>query len=251
MLFAAIVNLVNSSPSRSQTTPLAALIDHTLLKPEAAQPDIERLCQEALDYSFASVCINPLWVPFAAKRLQGQSPKVCTVIGFPLGATGIASKSFEAQWAIEHGATELDMVLAIGSLRFRNLSAVQAEIETVVAIAHAAGAITKVILETCLLTHDEKIIACQISRAAGAEFVKTSTGFSSGGATVDDVCLMRDVVGPDMGVKASGGIRDLLTMQSMVAAGATRIGASAGVAIMQQLENNTNASPLQAGADQY
>ena len=212
---------------------LAGMIDHTLLKPDATPDQIAQLCFEARKYGFASVCVNPAWVPLCAQLLQGSPVKVCTVIGFPLGATAPEVKAFETQNAIDHGATEIDMVLNIGALKARDLDLVARDIRGVVQTAHARGPIVKVILETALLTDEEKTIACLIAKEAGADFVKTSTGFSGGGATVQDVALMRRVVGPEMGVKASGGVRTFEDAESMIKAGATRIGASAGVKIIQ------------------
>lgn len=212
---------------------LAALIDHTLLKPDATPDQIAQLCFEAKKHGFASVCINPAWVPLCAQLLQGSPVKVCTVIGFPLGASAPEVKAFETQKAIDQGATEIDMVINIGALKARDLDLVAKDIRGVVNVAHARGPIVKVILETTLLTDEEKTIGCLISQEAGADFVKTSTGFAGGGATVHDVELMRRVVGPQMGVKASGGVRTYEDAEQMVKAGATRIGASAGVKIVQ------------------
>jgi len=212
---------------------LARMIDHTLLKPDATRDEIEKLCQEALTYQFASVCVNPHWVPLAAQLLKGSPVKVCTVIGFPLGATSTAAKAFEAADAIAHGAQEVDMVLNIGALKSGDLDTVQQDIAAVVEAARGKT-LVKVILETGLLTRDEKITACRLAKAAGADFVKTSTGFGHGGATVEDVALMRETVGPEMGVKASGGVRDAATARAMIQAGANRIGASAGVSIVRR-----------------
>jgi deoxyribose-phosphate aldolase len=215
-------------------TAVAQVIDHTLLKPEATREQIDRLCREALEYHFASVCVNPTHVGRCAELLRGSDVKVCTVIGFPLGATTTAVKAYETRQAIDDGATEIDMVINIGALKSGDLDAVQADIGAVVDAAHAAGALVKVIIETALLSDDEKVTACRLAQAAGAEFVKTSTGFGPGGAKVEDVALMRRVVGPEMGVKASGGVRNYADVQAMIAAGATRIGASAGVAIVSE-----------------
>lgn len=212
---------------------LAGLIDHTLLKPDATPDQIAQLCFEARKYNFASVCINPAWVSLCAQLLQGSPVKVCTVIGFPLGASAPEVKAFETQNAIDHGATEIDMVINIGALKARDLELVAKDIRGVVNVAHGRGYIVKVILETVLLTDEEKTIGCLIAKEAGADFVKTSTGFAGGGATVHDVALMRRVVGPEMGVKASGGVRTYEDAEKMVQAGATRIGASAGVKIIQ------------------
>ena len=212
---------------------LAGMIDHTLLKPDATPDQIAQLCFEARKYGFASVCINPSWVKLAAQLLQGSPAKICTVIGFPLGATAPEVKAFETQNAIEQGATEIDMVINVGALKARDLELVARDVRGVVAAAHAGGAIVKVIIEAVLLTDEEKTIACLLSKEAGADFVKTSTGFAGGGATVHDVELMRRVVGPEMGVKAAGGVRTYADAESMIKAGATRIGASAGVKIIQ------------------
>src|SRR5512136_3182311 len=212
---------------------LARMIDHTLLKPDATQEQIAQLCFEARKYGFASVCINPTWVQLCAKLLEGSPVKVCTVIGFPLGATAPEVKAFETQNAIDHGASEIDMVINIGALKARDLELVARDIRGVVMAAHARGAIVKVIIEAVLLTDEEKTIACLLSKEAGADFVKTSTGFASGGATVHDVALMRKAVGPEMGVKAAGGVRTYEDAENMIKAGATRIGASAGVKILQ------------------
>jgi deoxyribose-phosphate aldolase len=226
---------------------LSAMIDHTLLKPDATPDQIAQLCFEARKYGFASVCINPVWVSLCAQLLQGSKARVCTVIGFPLGATASEVKAFETQNAIDHGATEIDMVINVGALKARDLDLVAKDIRGVVNTAHARGAIVKVILETVLLTDEEKTIACLISKEAGADFVKTSTGFAGGGATVADVALMRRVVGPEMGVKASGGVRTFEDADSMVKAGATRIGASAGVKIIQG-PSSEKAAPAAASA---
>ena len=220
---------------------IASLIDHTLLKPDATADQIAQLCYEARKYKFASVCVNPTHVKLCAELLQGTQVKVCTVIGFPLGASSPEVKSFEAQTAIKDGATEIDMVLNIGALKAGDLTLAAQDIHEVVQVGHQAGAIVKVIIETSLLNDEEKVTACLLAKEAGADFVKTSTGFSGGGATVDDVNLMRRVVGPEMGVKASGGVRDFEDAQNMVKAGATRLGASAGVKIVQgQLASNGN-----------
>jgi len=214
-------------------TTIAALIDHTLLRPEAARQDIVKLCREAREYKFASVCVNAYWVPLAAAELAGSPVKVCTVIGFPLGATSTEAKAAETQTALGAGAREIDMVQNIGALRSGDDAAVQADIASVVEIAHRAGAIVKVILETALLDDNQKVIACQLAKKAGADFVKTSTGFGPSGATIRDVELMRRTVGPGMGVKAAGGIRTLDDLKKMIAAGATRIGASSSVQIVE------------------
>lgn len=206
-------------------------IDHTLLKPDASQEQIMNLIEEATEHDFASVCVNPTWVAFAAQALKGTDVKVCTVIGFPLGANTPEVKAFEAEDAIQNGADEIDMVINIGALKSQDYELVEKDIRAVVEAAK--GTLVKVIIETCLLTDDEKVKACQIAQKAGADFVKTSTGFSIGGATVADVALMRKTVGPDMGVKASGGARSYEDALAFIKAGATRIGASSGVAIME------------------
>nr|WP_263325678.1 deoxyribose-phosphate aldolase [Neobacillus sp. Marseille-Q6967] len=213
---------------------IAAMIDHTLLKPDATRQQIETLCQEAKEHGFFSVCVNPTWVSTARGILNGSNVKVCTVIGFPLGATTSETKAFETRNAIENGADEVDMVINIGALKDQNDELVEKDIRAVVEAAKGS-ALTKVIIETSLLTREEKIRACKLSVKAGADFVKTSTGFSTGGATVDDINLMRETVGPNIGVKASGGVRNTEDTQKMIEAGATRIGASAGVAILKGL----------------
>lgn len=211
---------------------LAAMIDHTLLKADATRAEIEKLCREAAEFGFASVCVNPSRVEAAAKFLARTQVKVCTVIGFPLGAVSEKTKAFEAREAVTAGAGELDMVLNIGSLKDGVFSEVQDDIAAVVAAS--GGRLVKVILETCLLTNDQIVKACQLSVAAGAGFVKTSTGFSTAGATVENVRLMRATVGDRLGVKASGGIRDFETLNAMIAAGANRIGTSSGVALIEK-----------------
>lgn len=212
---------------------IAKMIDHTLLKPDATKEQIIALCKEAAQYKFASVCVNPTWVKTAAEQLKDvPEVKVCTVIGFPLGATTTEVKVYETERAIADGAKEVDMVINIGHLKSGNDEYVKDDIKAVV---HAAKgkALTKVIIETSLLTEEEKIRASKLAVEAGADFVKTSTGFSTGGATVEDVALMRKTVGPSIGVKASGGVRDYQTAKAMIDAGATRIGASAGIAIVE------------------
>ncbi len=218
---------------------IASYIDHTLLKPEATKEQIVKLCQEAAEYKFASVCVNPAWVAVSAKELENSPVKVCTVIGFPLGASTSETKAFETKDAIEKGAEEIDMVINIGALKSGDSELVKNDIKAVVEAA-TGKAIVKVIIETCLLTDEEKALASSLSKEAGADFVKTSTGFSTGGATIEDVKLMRETVGPDLGVKASGGVRSLEDLQAMVDAGATRIGASSGVQIMQGLTSNSD-----------
>ena len=215
------------------TTPqLAKMIDHTLLRADATQSEMAKLTEEAKQYQFASVCVNPGWVAYAAEQLQGTGVDICTVIGFPLGASTSETKAFETKDAIAKGATEVDMVINISALKDGKDDFVEQDIRAVVEAA-AGKALVKVIIETCLLTDEEKVRACQAAVRAGADFVKTSTGFSTGGATPEDIALMRRTVGPDVGVKASGGVRSLEDMQKMIEAGATRIGASSGVKIMQ------------------
>ncbi|MGM0174806.1 deoxyribose-phosphate aldolase [Enterococcus sp. DIV0800] len=210
------------------------MIDHTILKADATKADVMKIIEEAKKYRFYSVCINPTWVALAAKELQGEPVAVCTVIGFPLGANTTETKAFDATNAIANGAAEVDMVINIGELKDGNYEKVQKDIEAVVAAAKDK-ALVKVIIETSLLTNEEKVKACELAKAAGADFVKTSTGFSTGGATVEDVRLMRETVGPEMGVKASGGIHNAKEAEAMIEAGATRLGASSGVAIMNGL----------------
>jgi deoxyribose-phosphate aldolase len=235
-----------------QDLSLAGMIDHTLLKPDATQDQIAQLCFEARKHGFASVCINPTWVELCAQLLHGSPVKVCSVIGFPLGATPPEVKAFETQVALDHGASEIDMVINVGALKARDLELVAQDIRGVVATAHRAGAIVKVIIEAVLLTDEEKTISCLLSKEAGADYVKTSTGFASGGATVHDVALMRRVVGPEMGVKAAGGVRTYEDAESMIKAGATRIGASAGVKIIQgPSKEPAPAAPAPAAAKSY
>lgn len=210
----------------------AAMIDHTILAPQATKENVDNLCKEAIEYGFHSVCVNSCFVYYCAQRLKNSDVKVCTVIGFPLGAMSTAGKMAEAEQAIQDGASELDMVIHVGMIKSGDWEYVKQDISSVVETAKGR-AIVKVILETCLLTDEEKVKACQVCKESGADFVKTSTGFSSGGATVEDVALMRRTVGPDMGVKASGGIRSIQTAEAMVAAGATRLGTSSGVSIVQ------------------
>ncbi|MDX1546642.1 MAG: deoxyribose-phosphate aldolase [Rhodothermales bacterium] len=221
--------------------PLARVIDHTALKPETTEDEVRRLCDEARRYCFASVCINPCYVPLAAEQLRGTPVAVCTVIGFPLGATQTPVKASEAELAVRDGAAEVDMVLNIGMLKSGRYDYVERDVRAVVEAARASRrgterALVKVILETALLTDEEKVIACVLAQNAGADFVKTSTGFSKGGATEADVALMRRAVGPKMGVKASGGVRSAEDARAMIARGATRIGASASVAIVKGLK---------------
>ena len=213
---------------------VAAVIDHTLLKPDAKRGDVAHLCEEARSARFASVCINPCWVPVAVAELRDSRVKVCTVVGFPLGASRAAAKVAEAKLALLDGARELDMVLNIGALRSGDYDAAGEEIAALSDLVHASGAVLKVILETCLLSDEEKRRACRLAVDAKADFVKTSTGFSTSGATVEDVALMRHEVGPSVGVKASGGVRTLATLAAMLEAGATRIGTSSGIAILRE-----------------
>jgi deoxyribose-phosphate aldolase len=212
---------------------IARLIEHTILKPQATRSEVLQVCAEALKYEFASVCVNPFWVPLVAKELSGSPVKVCTVVGFPLGATSTAAKAGETHWAIGNGAAEIDMVINIGALLGGEEDVVLGDIWKVTEISHALDAIVKVIIETALLDESSKIRACQLAKEAGADFDKTSTGFSKAGATIEDVALMRRTVGASMGVKASGGVRTLDDLNAMVAAGATRVGASSSVRIIE------------------
>ncbi|WP_088072357.1 deoxyribose-phosphate aldolase [Gottfriedia luciferensis] len=214
------------------TTNINKLIDHTVLKADTTKAQIEKLCHEAKEHNFASVCVNPTWVSLCANLLKGSEVLVCTVIGFPLGANTKEVKAFETKNAIENGAQEVDMVINIGALKDKDHDAVEQDIAAVVNAAKGK-ALVKVIIETSLLTNEEKEIASKLSVKAGADFVKTSTGFSTGGATIEDVALMRKAVGPDIGVKASGGVRDIASVNEMVKAGATRIGTSNGITIVQ------------------
>lgn len=214
---------------------IAKIIDHTILKPEASIEKLKKLCSEALENNFASVCVNPCNVALAAKELKGSNVKVCTVIGFPLGASTSKVKSFETEDAIKNGAEEVDMVINIGKLKDKDYDYVREDIKAVINSAKGK-ALTKVIIETCLLTDEEKIMACKLSKEVGADFVKTSTGFSTYGAKVYDIKLMRQTVGNSMGIKASGGIHNLQEVKALVAAGATRIGASASILICEQAE---------------
>ena len=213
---------------------VAGTIDHTLLKADATRADIEKLCREAAEFKFATVCVNPVWVAEAARLLRGTGVGVCSVVGFPLGATTADVKNYETRRAIFDGAAEIDMVINVGALKSGDLRTVERDIEAVVEPCRECGVTSKVIIEAALLSDEEKIAACTLSKAAGADFVKTSTGFGPGGATAADVALMRRVVGAEMGVKAAGGVRDLEGLKAMVAAGATRVGASAGVKIVQE-----------------
>lgn len=213
---------------------IASLIDHTLLKPDATRRQIEELCREASQFHFATVCVNPTWVSTCASALAGSGVGVCSVVGFPLGATTSDVKAYETRRAIFDGASEIDTVINIGALKSGDLRTLERDIEAVTAPCRECGVTSKVIIEAALLTDDEKVTACTVAKAAGADYVKTSTGFGPGGAMVADVVLMRRVVGADMGIKAAGGIRDLEALKAMVAAGATRVGASAGVRIVQE-----------------
>jgi len=226
---------------------IARLIDHTLLKPEATHTQIEQLCAEARQHGFATVCVNPVWVSLCADLLRGCETRVCTVVGFPLGANRAEVKAYEAALAIEQGASEIDMVMNVGALKSGDYHLVERDVRTVVEACRRAGAVSKVIIEAALLTDDEKVRACVLSRVAGADFVKTSTGFGPGGATAADVALMRRVVGPQMGVKAAGGVRDLKSAQAMIEAGADRIGASVGVKIVQESQGSAPILPAAAG----
>jgi deoxyribose-phosphate aldolase len=226
---------------------VAGLIDHTLLKADATKSDIEKLCREAAEFGFATVCVNPTWVALAARLLRGTAAGVCSVVGFPLGATTSDVKHYVSRRAIFDGACEIDMVINVGALKSGDLRAVERDIEAVVAPCREAGVGSKVIIEAALLTEDEKVAACTLSKAAGADFVKTSTGFGPGGATAADVALMRRVVGAEMGVKAAGGVKDYEGLKQMVAAGATRVGASAGVRIVQESRGGRPAAAAPSG----
>jgi deoxyribose-phosphate aldolase len=226
---------------------VAGMIDHTLLKPEATRAEIDKLCREASEFHFATVCVNPAWVAHAARQLRGSGVGVCSVVGFPLGATTPDVKHYETRRAIYDGASEIDMVINVGALKSGDLRTVERDIEAVTDPCRQCGVGSKVIIEAALLTDEEKVTACTLSRAAGADFVKTSTGFGPGGATVADVALMRRTVGAGMGVKAAGGVRDLEGLKAMVAAGATRVGASAGVKIVQEARGQAPAAPSPPG----
>jgi deoxyribose-phosphate aldolase len=225
-----IASTLGIAPTDSTVAPM---IDHTLLKPEATQDEIAQLCYEARKYQFASVCVNPANVKLCGQLLESSGVPVCTVVGFPLGATPTDVKVFETQQAVREGASEVDMVINVGALKSRDYELVERDIASIARVCHAGNAILKVIIEAALLTDEEKVVACQLAKVAGADFVKTSTGFGPGGATAEDVALMRRVVGPAMGVKAAGGIRTYEDAQKMIAAGASRLGASASVKIMQ------------------
>jgi deoxyribose-phosphate aldolase len=240
-----VQEVVNAGASRLTSTlgnvdvgaGIAQMIDHTLLKPDATRDQIAQLCYEARKFNFAAVCVNPTHVKLCTQLLQGSPVHVCTVVGFPLGATPPEVKAYEAQQSIDDGATEVDMVINVGALKSKDYALVERDIASVARTCHAGRAILKVIIEAALLTDEEKVIACQLAKAAGADFVKTSTGFGPGGATVHDVALMRRAVGSGMGVKAAGGIKSFEDAQAMVAAGATRIGASAGIRIVQEAKS--------------
>jgi deoxyribose-phosphate aldolase len=236
------------APDGSISRSIAALIDHTLLKPNALYEEIATVCQEAMQFGFASVCINPALVPMASRILKGSGVKVGTVVGFPLGATLPEVKAFEAEASILNGAQEIDMVMNIGALKSKDFALVGRDIRMVCDTSHARHAICKVIIETAFLTDEEKVSACSVSKASGADFVKTSTGFGPGGASAKDVALMRSVVGADVGVKAAGGIRDWRTLQEMVSSGASRIGASASVKIIQEGQTQRADSAGSTGA---
>ncbi|WP_347110375.1 deoxyribose-phosphate aldolase [Paenarthrobacter sp. S56] len=212
---------------------IASYIDHTLLKPEASEADVLKVCAEAAEYKFKSVCVNPIWVKTVKNALKGSGVLTCAVVGFPLGATPSDVKAFEARGAVLDGADEIDMVINIAAARANDRGALVDDITKVAETVHGGEAILKVIIETAVLTDEQKVIACQAAVEAGADFVKTSTGFNGGGATVEDIALMRKTVGPGLGVKASGGVRSLADAQAMIAAGATRIGASSGIAIVK------------------
>ena len=247
------VTVVISTPLMNFDRTIARLIDHTILKPEAIREEVKTVCAEALRYEFASVCVNASWVALVAAELRGSPVKVCTVVGFPLGATSTAAKVAETRAALSDGAEEIDMVINIGALRGGETTVVEQDIRSVAEASHSLGAILKVIIETALLTDGQKVLACELAQKAGADFVKTSTGFSKSGATVEDIALMRRTVGPTMGVKASGGIRTLEDLKAMVAAGATRIGASASVRIVEATAGSTTseAGIAPAGAAAY
>ena len=221
---------------------VAGLIDHTLLKPDATAPDIEKLCREAAEFHFATVCVNPTWVAFCARLLRGSGVGVCSVVGFPLGATTPDVKQYETRRAIFDGAAEIDMVINVGALKSGDLRLVEQDIEAVTTPCRQSGVVSKVIIEAALLSEEEKVAASTLTKAAGADFVKTSTGFGPGGATIGDVMLMRRVVGDTVGVKAAGGVRDLEQVRAMVAAGASRVGASAGVRIVKESRGESLAS---------
>ena len=229
------------------TSDIASIIDHTLLKPDATRSEVEQVCREALEFGFATVCVNPTWVSLSARLLQGAVSRVCSVAGFPLGATTADVKHYETRRAIFDGAREIDMVINVGALKSGDLATVGRDIEAVTSACRESGVLSKVIIEAALLTDEEKVAACTLAKAAGADFVKTSTGFARAGATIEDVALMRRVVGPEIGVKAAGGVKDYNSLSAMVAAGATRIGASAGVRIVQESRGMTRAPQPHTG----
>ncbi len=234
LIEAGATRIANSLGTVNVARDIAHYIDHTLLKPDASQDQIAQLCYEARKHGFAAVCVNPTHVKLCAQLLKDSPVKVCTVVGFPLGATAPEVKAYEAQQAIMDGAQEVDMVINVGALKSRDYELVERDIANVARVAHNHGAICKVIIEAALLTDEEKVKACALAKAASADYVKTSTGFGPGGATVDDVLLMRRTVGPEVGIKAAGGIRSFEDAKSLISAGATRIGASAGVKILQE-----------------
>jgi deoxyribose-phosphate aldolase len=231
------VHALGGAPSE-----VAAMIDHTLLKPDATRREIEDLCREAATFGFATVCVNPAWVAVATRQLAGTRVGVCSVVGFPLGATTADVKAYETRRAIFDGAREIDMVINVGALKSGDLATAERDIQAVVGPCRDCSVLSKVIIEAALLTDEEKVTACTLAKAAGADYVKTSTGFGPGGATAHDVALMRRVVGAEMGVKAAGGVRDLEGLKTMVAAGATRVGASAGVKIVRQAQGDASGS---------
>jgi deoxyribose-phosphate aldolase len=226
---------------------VASMIDHTLLKPDAKREEIEALCREAAQFKFATVCVNPTWVALCAELLAGSGVRVCSVVGFPLGATTADVKGYETRRAIFDGAREIDMVINVGALKSGDLRVVERDIEAVTTPCRECGALSKVIIEAALLTNEEKVTASTLAKAAGADYVKTSTGFGPGGATAADVALMRKVVGAEMGVKAAGGVRDLEGVKAMIAAGATRVGASAGVKIVKEARGEKPAGSAPTG----
>jgi deoxyribose-phosphate aldolase len=226
---------------------VAGMTDHTLLKPDATRQNIEDLCREAAQFNFATVCVNPTWVALCARLLAGSGVGVCSVVGFPLGATTPDVKGYETRRAIFDGAREIDMVINVGALKSGELRVVERDIEAVTSPCRECGVLSKVIIEAALLTDEEKVTACTLAKAAGADYVKTSTGFGPGGATAADVALMRRVVGAEMGVKAAGGVRDLEGVKAMIAAGATRVGASAGVKIVNESRGEKAATPAASG----
>jgi deoxyribose-phosphate aldolase len=236
---------VNASGGAPES--VAGFIDHTMLKPDATRKDIEQLCKEAREFKFATVCVNPAWVSTCATLLRGSPVGVCSVVGFPLGATTPDVKQYETRRALFDGAREIDMVINVGALKSGDVRLVERDIEAVAGVCRDAGAVSKVIIEAALLTDEEKVTACTLAKVAGADYVKTSTGFGPGGATVADITLMRRTVGPEMGVKAAGGVRDLAGLQAMVAAGATRVGASAGVKIVREAKTGQKDSTPGSG----